>query len=108
MMILAFSAARQKYFRSGGLVCPGPVAGAGTDPVALPSVADDLDVDLAEAFIWVRRRVVGHGVGVTQIFADRFKRFHLFLPRLGPVGLAAGALGDAAEDAAADGILVHV
>ena len=55
----------------------------------------------------LRLRIVGDGVGVAQIFANVLERLHLLLPGLGPVGLAAGALRDALEDAARDRVLVH-
>ncbi len=51
---------------------------------------------LRKALVRVRLRIVGHGVGVAQVLADRLERLHLLLPGLGEVGLPSGALRDAA------------
>src|SRR5215469_18555820 len=76
-------------------------------PIFLPRVAQDLHFDRAEAFVRVRLRIVGNGVRVAHILADILERLHLLLPRARPVGFAAGALRDAAEDAARNRVLVH-
>src|SRR5207247_281216 len=53
-------------------------------------------------------RIVGHRVGIAQILTDGFERFHLLLPRLGPVGFASGARGDALEHSTRDRIFVDL
>src|SRR6185369_8435187 len=73
----------------------------------LAGVVDRVDGDFAETLVGVGLRVISHGVGVAEIFADVFEGFHLLLPGLGEIGFAAGALGDALEDVAGDGILVY-
>ena len=77
-----------------------PVAGARPYAVMLPGVADNLNIDLAESFVRIGRRIVGHRIGIPQVLPDRFERLDLFLPRFRPVGLAAGAGRDPLEHVA--------
>src|SRR5258707_3979278 len=70
------------------------IARSGLHTVLAPRVAQYLNRDLAETLIRVRLRIVGHRVGVPQIFADILKRFHLLLPRLGKIGFAARTPGN--------------
>src|SRR5205807_4625400 len=85
----------------------GSIHRARMDAPLLSRIADDFHRDLAETLVGIGLRIVGDSVRVAQVFADVFEGLHLLLPRLGPVGLAAGALGDAAKYAARDRVLIH-
>ena len=84
------------------------VAGARMDAEFLAGVADDLDGDLAEAVVGIRLRVISDRVRVTEILSNIFESLDLFLPRLGVIGLAAGALRDAAEYGGGYGVAVDL
>src|SRR5204862_3100958 len=71
----------------------GTIARALPHSILLAGIRYDFHVDLAETFVRIVLRIIRHRVRVAQVFADRLERFHLLLPRLRPIGFAAGAGG---------------
>src|SRR3954470_1158082 len=76
----------------------GPVSGTRMDAVLLPGVAHDFHGDFPESVVRIRLRIIRHGVRVSEVLADILKSLYLLLPRFGVVRLAAGPLGNPAED----------
>src|SRR3954452_9779433 len=78
----------------------GAIAGPTLYPELSARVRRDLNGNLPEPFVRIGLRIVRDCVGVAQVFADAFERFHLFLPGLCEVCLAARTSRDSLENAA--------